>query len=249
MPTPEITLEHNLPNRVRLRFSVPPKRHKDLTRKVTRLTGVKSFTYTEVTQGAVVIFDHQRIELLRILKTIVMVLSLEYGRQPVHIRPNCSYRFTPLSLLSAGAIAGAAAATLMTPMRLYSSILRWGSVVLTAGAILEHASDELRRTGSFDFENLSIVYLINSVPQNYLVRGTAVTWLATFSRHLMPLKPQDGLKFEVIEGEDHQTGKRYDDVIISGCIDVGCLEGSHQCGNKSMVLQGLAVASSKYAVT
>lgn len=249
MTTPEIRIEHNLPNRARLRFSVPPKRHAEVTRKVVELEGVEDFAYNDITHGAVVTFDHQRIELLRILKTLVLELAFEYGRQPVHVRThNDNYQFTPLSLVSAGGIIAAAAATIFTPLRFHTTLLRWTAVALTAGAIVEHASSEIRRTGSFDFENLSIVYLINSVPQNHLVRGTFATWLATFSRHLMPLKSQSGLKFEVIEGEDHKTGKCYNDVVISGCVDMRRLEGLQPSGNKGIVLRELAHASWKSAI-
>ena len=250
MTSPEIRIEHNLPNRARIRFSIPPKRHAELTRSMLGLEGVEDFTYNDITHGAMVVFDHQRIELLRILKTLVLELALEYGRQPVHVRTaNDSYHFTSLSLVSAGGILAAAAATLFGPLRLYTTVLRWSAVALTAGAIVEHASSEIRRTGSFDFENLSIVYLINSVPQNHLVRGSLATWLATFSRHLMPLKSQNGLKFEVIEGEDHKTGKCYNDVVISGCVDMRRLEGLQPHSNKSIVLRGLAHASWRGAIS
>lgn len=249
MTTPEIRIEHNLPNRARLRFSVPPRRYKKLTLRIRGLEGVEHFSYNATTRGALVVFDHQKIELLRILKTLVLELALEYGRQPVHVRTsNDSYHFTLLSLVSAGGILAAAAATLFAPTRLYTTVLRWSAVALTGGAIVEHASGEIGRTGSFDFENLSIVYLINSVPQNHLVRGVFATWVATFSRHLMPLKPQGGLKCEVIEGEDPKTGKRYDDVLISGSIDLRRLNGLQPPSSKSLVLRGLAHASWKSAV-
>lgn len=132
MTTPEILIEHNLPNRARLRFSVPPRRHKQLTLRIRGLEGVEHFGYNEITCGALVVFDHQRIELLRILKTLVLELALEYGRQPVYLRTkNERYHFTLLSLLSAGGILAAAAATIFAPLRLYTTALRWSAVALT----------------------------------------------------------------------------------------------------------------------
>lgn len=72
--------------------------------------------------------------------------------------------------------------------------------------------------------------------------------MATFSRHLMPFKSHGGLKFEVIEGEDPKTGQRYDDVLISGSIDMHRLEGVQPSSSKSLILRGLAHASWKSAV-
>lgn len=242
MIKPEIIIEHSLPDRVRLRFSIAPKRHDHLTAVIEKIDGVNAFVYTSLTKGAVLTFNHKKIELLRILKAVVMELSFEYGRQPVYIRPNYTYHFTPLSIASAGGIVAASASYVLFSMHLQMNILRWVATTLTGAAVLEHAYGELRRTGSFDFENLSIFYLINSVRQNQLIQGSAITWLATFARHLLPSKPYEGLQFKVIEGEDHATGKKYNDVIISGSVDVGCLEGQQEKGNKNLAYHGLTLA-------
>lgn len=242
MIKPEIIIEHSLPDRVRLRFSIAPKRHEHLTHVIEEIDGVDSFIYTTLTSGAVLKFNHQKIELLRILKAIVIELSLEYGRQPVYVRPNYIYHFTPLSVASAAGIFAASVSYVLFPMQLKANLLRWAATTLTGAAVLEHAYGELRRTGSFDFENLSIFYLINAIRQNQLIQGSAVTWLATFARHLLPSKPHEGLQFKVIEGEDHSTGKIYNDVIISGSVDVGCLEGQQSNGNSSLAYHGITLA-------
>ena len=71
-----------------------------------------------------------------------------------------------------------------------------------------------------------------------LLRGSSVTWLATFSRHILPIAPNDGLKFAVVEGVDPATGARYDDVITTGFISVDQLRPAQESGT-TVLLRGL----------
>lgn len=245
MKLPEILIEHALPHRVRLRFALPPQNPGLLGENVINLEGVEDFAYTPLTRSAVIAYQSERVQLTTILKTMARQLTLENDRQPVSIRTNCGYLFTPLSLLSAGSILVAGAATALSLQNTLTTLLRWSAVVFTAGAIMEHASGEIRRAGSFDFENLSIVYLINSLSQNHLVRGAFATWLATFSRHLMPFRPQEGMKLQLIEGRDQQSGSFYQDFTTTGNLDLGCLNLNGQPNATNPWLRGIALASWK----
>ena len=168
---------------------------------------------------------------------MVLELCNSYGYQPVIVRPEAHCDFTPLALLSAGsiALAGMARFGVLLP----NQFLLRACASLTAGAVMEHAYNEFRETGSFDFENLSIVYLANSVNNGQLLKGSFFTWFATFSRHVLPVNPHDGLKLTVVEGKDHPSGRRYNDVITSGCINIHDFDGQ-KTKNHHLTLKSLA---------
>jgi hypothetical protein len=108
---------------------------------------------------------------------------------------------------------------------LAGTIAGWAAVGTTAVAVIEHAYIEIKRTGSFDPEALSIVYLINSASMSHLVRGSLFTWLASFSRHLIRFPFLDGLKLTIIEGVDEIKKQKYLDVVTSGSISMSSFEG------------------------
>lgn len=223
MKNPEITIVHSLPNRVRLRLALSVKRPDELIKVLCQCNGVRSASYSNISQTMLIHYDHMECEFLHILKVMVLELCSSYGYKPVIVRPEAHYSFTPLAFISAASIGfiGLAQFFMLFPTR----VLNWACAGLTAAAVLEHAYNEFNESGSFDFENLSIVYLANSVNNGHFLKGSFFTWLATFSRHIMPVNPHDGLKLTVIEGEDYPSGRRYNDVITSGCININNFDG------------------------
>ena len=225
MSIPILTIVHNLPDRVRLNFSMPPANPDALCSWLMEDKRFRQVTYSTVSHNIVIAFDHKEIELLHIFKMIAISLADEYKRQPIYVRPSDSYRFTPATSLSAMLIASALVLRLVNNRSLAGNIVGWAAVATTAAAVIEHAYIEIKRTGSFDPEALSIVYLINSAGTGHLVRGSLFTWLASFSRHLIRFPFLDGLKLSVIEGFDEIKKHRYLDVITAGSISMSSFEG------------------------
>lgn len=225
MTLPILTIVHNLPDRVRLHFSIPPGNPDALCAKLMKDQRFRQASYSDVSQTIVIGFDHKEIELLHIFKMIAIALADEYHRQPLYVRPNDTYRFTLATRVSAILILTALTLRLIKNGPLAGTIVGWAAVGTTAAAVVEHAYIEIKRTGSFDPEALSIVYLINSAGMGHLVRGSLFTWLASFSRHLIRFPFLDGLKMTIIEGFDEEKRKKYLDVVTSGSISMSSFEG------------------------
>jgi hypothetical protein len=222
---PVFTIIHSLPDRVRLHFSIPPANFDDVKRRLLKDKRIRQLEYSWVSHTCVIHYDHKKIEFLQILKLLTLALADEYHRQPVHVRPKDLYQFTALTKISAMAIIIASASRLMNINTMTGIIVGWTAVTATAAAVIEHAYTEIKGTGSFDPEALSIVYLFNSVGRGQLLSGALFTWLASFSRHLLRLPYLEGLKLTVIEGFGEGSEKKYMDVVTSGSISMSSLEG------------------------
>ena len=225
MTLPIITIVHSLPDRVRLHFSAPPVNFNIVRKRFSKDKRIRILSYSKVSHTCVIQFDHKKVELLHILKMITLTLADEYHRQPVYVLPKDVYRFTTLTRISALAIILYSASRLSQSNTLTNNILGWTAVVTTAAAVIEHAYIEIKRTGSFDPEALSIVYLVNSAGKNQLLQGALFTWLASFSRHLLRFPYLNGIKLSVIEGFDASSESKYLDVVASGSISMSNLEG------------------------
>ena len=227
MALPILTIIHHLPERVRLHFSILPANPDALCRRLMEDKRLRRVSFSGVSRNCVIEFDHLQIGLLRIFKMIAIALADEYQRQPVYVRPNDTYRFTLATRVSAMFVIAALAVGGLKPRSLARAIVGWTAVGTTAAAVIEHAYIEIKRTGSFDPEALSIVYLINSAGMGHLVRGSLFTWLASFSRHLIRFPSLDGLTLTLIEGFDETKKQRYLDVVTSGSLS---LSGSERKG-------------------
>ncbi len=226
---PIITILHCLPDRVRLHFSVPPRNVENLRENLLQDSRIWQMTYSPVSRTCVLSYDHKDVELLHVLKMIVILLADEYHRQPVYILPKDVYRLSPLTTFSAVAILVASISRLAGLSATAGSLSGWTAVGSTAAAVIEHAYIEIKRTGSFDPEALSIVYLINSAGRREFIRGALFTWLASFSRHLMRFPHLDGLKMSFVEGFNEMRKEKYLDVVTSGSISMSSLEGRSHC--------------------
>ena len=226
MTIPILTIVHSLPDRVRLHFSIPPTNFDPVEDRLLKDKRIYQVTYSEVSHTCVIGFEHKKVELLHILKMLVMALADEYNRQPVFIRPRKFHRFTVLTQASALSILIALASRLFQANSMTYMIFGWTAVGSTAAAVIEHAYTEIKLTGSFDPEALSIVYLFNSAGRGQLVRGAVFTWLASFSRHLMHVPHLEGLKMMIIEGFDESKKEKYLDVVTTGSIGMSSLEGN-----------------------
>lgn len=225
MSIPVLTIVHCLPGRVRLHFSIPPVKMKDIEKQLMADTSIRELNYSGVSHTCVIQYQEQNIELVQVLKRLAIALADEYQRQPIFIRPRDYYHFTPLTQASALSIVLATINRLIQGNSLSYMLLGWSAVWITAVAVIEHAYKEIKRTGRFDPEALSVVYLFNSAGRGQLLRGALFTWLASFSRHLLRVPYLEGLKMEVVEGFDETNQIKYLDVVTSGSMSLSGWNG------------------------
>ncbi len=243
MKNPEISIVHALENRIRLHFSEPPIQYEALNEHISNLKGVQSFSYSDVSKNALVTFESKEIDLLKILKEIVMSLSSQYCMRYVTIRVRDTMNFTSLSMLSLASIGTAylLRATKLFPKHPNNPLyyLECGSAIITAFAVLEHAAIEVNKTGIFDPEAFSILYLVTQFNGKHPLKGAKWTWLASFGRHLFPIASTNHLTIKVIEGVDYKSGNVYSDVVVSGSLSLLDHEKRNKSFNKKELIHGV----------
>lgn len=215
MEKPSITILHKLSFRVRIKFSWPPRNMQNIEQVVMEHIGIRSISYNTITKTALIYFNPLEVELQEIIIRIAVALSKEYSMIPIRILEKQKAKYISPLMITSGACIGAGFLTsLINPSVPISKLLNWIIVGTTISAVAEHAWLDLRRKGIFDPEVLSVVYLINSAQKAGLHKSGALTWIATFGRHLLASN-QKGIELRVFEVADAKAGVDFYDVIIS----------------------------------
>ncbi|MFC1833265.1 hypothetical protein ACFL2Q_00855 [Thermodesulfobacteriota bacterium] len=194
-----ITIVHQLPGRFRLRLSDPPERPGDTAGRVRAHEGIIAMEYNGISRSMLVRFNPLEVSREEIILRIAYDLSLEYDRIPVRILVEPESReVSDSAFYSALTIVVALAARGMTANPRTRLALDWTAALGTAGAVVIHGWDDMRRRGYFDPEVLSVVYLGASMVRGSFLPATVVTWLTTFGRHLLAPVPQ-GVRLRLVE--------------------------------------------------
>ncbi len=95
--------------------------------------------------------------------------------------------------------------------------LNYNAGLSTAAAVLGHAWHDVKKEGIYDPEVVSVVYLINSLIKGNFLVASAITWAATFGRHILePSEESCCLKAIEVNSEGKKT---YMDVEIQEVVD------------------------------
>jgi hypothetical protein len=192
----EIVMAHNLPERVRLRLSQPLKDPHNTIRNIEVHAGVKHIIYTAMTQNILVTFDRRLITLEEIIIRVALVFSAEHDLAPTTIKgsqPQTS--LSELSFLSGITLIAGHLSRLLSSRSKTSYVVQLLSGLGTSIAVLEHTYSDLKQTGKFHPEVLSVGYLIASFIRGNPLRGATIAWIMTFARHLLE-EPAKELKIE-----------------------------------------------------
>jgi hypothetical protein len=192
----EIVLAHRLPGRIRLRLSHPLKQPAKAAENIRRHEGIRSVAYTSETRNLLIFFDSPAVTFEEIIIRTALAYSSEYDLAPTTIK--ASQPRTALSELSA-----LSALTLIAGhlLRLFASGSKSTRTVgllcglSTSAAVLEHTYSDIKQTGRFHPEVLSVGYLLVSFVRGNPLRGATIAWLSTFARHLLE-PPAKALKIE-----------------------------------------------------
>ncbi len=224
MSNAEITVVHALKNRIRLHFNEPPIHADNLVKPVLALSGVVSCSYSEITRNILIFYNSKDITLLTVLKEIVNTLASQYCMRSVSVRVRDTFQFSKLSLLAIMSITGSYLARFSGVMPLKNGhpvkYFEYIAAAITGVAVLEHAAIEINKTGIFDPEAFSVLYLVNQIKGKQPVKGAFWTWVASFGRHLFPVVQTNRIIFKVIEGVDYKTGEKYSDIVTSGSLSL-----------------------------
>jgi hypothetical protein len=180
-----IDILHSIPGRVRLKFVPGVADEEKLRSQVMEHEGIASFSYSPVTQTALIWFEDMVVEVQEILIRTAVAFSLQHGLKAVKLsQPTPNEFITPKGLLAGATILSTGILSLFSRSTFLGTATNWLSAVTTTAAVLEHAGFDYRKKGSVDPEVLSLVFLANSVLNNKkLLLPSALTWITTFGRH------------------------------------------------------------------
>ncbi len=224
MKNAEIIVLHSLPNRIRLHFSEPPFRSNDVVESLLELEGVTACSYSVVTRNILIYFTPSKTSLLDVLKHIVLSLSAQYCMRRVCVKVHDRYKLSSLSYLALISIGGISIVRFLKIGSFFNVVptraIEYGIATMTGLAVFEHAAIEINRTGIFDPEAFSVLYLFTQIKEGHPIKGAFWTWIASFGRHLVPISQSNHITFKVIEGVDYKTAEKYTDIVTTGSLSL-----------------------------
>lgn len=183
-----MTVLHKLPNRVRVKLSVPVKNFELFERNITHdIEESIKLKYTPVTKTLTAKFDPENIYLQEVIYKILTAFSIENGMVPVKFLEGSEQKaMESFSLYSGATIIMSGLHMLMNKNGTeLQNIMNWFSLGMTSAAIFEHACIEVNKKGVFDLEILPAIYLVKSFLITPKLSLVAMIWLTTFGRHII----------------------------------------------------------------
>ena len=186
-----VTIEHDLPGRLRIRLSHALRQPERMRRLVAGHVGVSEVHYTAVSRSVLVQYDPKYISTEEIVIRIATGLSLEHDNAAIRVLTRPQTRELTDSAFYSGVVLLATLALRLTGRyTAASAALDRIAGLTTAGAALHHGWVDYRLRGNFDPEVLSVTYLLTALLGGNALPATIFTWISTFGRHLVRLPAQ-----------------------------------------------------------
>lgn len=182
-----MTILHRLPNRVRLKLSVPIKKLDVFEKNINTEVGDISLKYSPITKSVVVNFDPEQIYLQEVIYKVLTAFSIENGMIPVKLLEGVEQKVIGnFSIYSGASIAMSWLNMLINKNDTQlQNLMNWFALGMTSAGILEHAFVDTKRKGVFDLEILPAIYLVKSFLDTPKLSLVAMIWITTFGRHLV----------------------------------------------------------------
>ncbi|MDO4690485.1 MAG: hypothetical protein Q4A58_04240 [Fusobacterium sp.] len=181
-----ITVVHRLPNRVRIKLSLPMKEPKNFYKTIKNNLSMLNFKYSPRNQCLTLEFEPSEILLQEIIYRVGIAFSIENGLVQVRLLEGYEYKsISPIAIYAFAAITAAGFNKFINidNTKLQNSMNTF-AMGITVGSVLEHAYSEVRRRGMFDIEILPALYLLKSFIEESKLSTVLIMWLTTFGRHL-----------------------------------------------------------------
>lgn len=236
---PSLTIVHELPGRVRLQASLEIRNPKKMTKTVKSHPGISVISYSPITKSILVLFDPHVVSREELVIRIGLFISIENSAIPIKVLSQ-----PPVSDLSDSAYYSGLSLLIATILKVLRkdtnniAIMDWLSGALTSYSVLDHGWSEIKKSGYFHPEVLSIVYLLVSMIKGNIVSAAIITWFSTFGRHLLQEAPS-AVELKPVQVTDKETNKTFYEVNIS----------SMKADVDKVTALGIIPAIIKYAVT
>lgn len=180
-----VTLLHELPGRIRTRLSVPPSDLQRFKKAMMSHDGLKSVHYNGISKSLLVTYKSGHLSTEEILLRTAIALSMEHNYRAVKVRLGEDAEVMTDAAIIAGLALLAAGGFQFADKSGSTAWLTRASGIAVALAVGEHGWREARERGYVHPEVLSVAYLFASWLRGNILRGAAVTWVASFGRHLL----------------------------------------------------------------
>ena len=210
---PTVTIEHELPGRLRIRLSHALRQAERARRLVAEHAGVEEVQYTPVSRSMLVRYDPRHISSEEIVIRIATGLSLEQDNASIGVLARPPMReLTDSAFYSGIALLAALALRVFGQYTTASVALERIAGITTAGAALYHGWLDYRLRGNFDPEVLTVTYLLTALLRGNPLPAATFTWISTFGRHLIHL-PARGIVVRSAQTGRHGTSPRFEVVV------------------------------------
>lgn len=219
-----MTILHRLPNRVRIKLSLPIKEITSFYNTVKENLTFLNLKYNPRSKSLIIEFEPNEILLQEIIYRVGIAFSVENGLVPIRLLEDHEYKsISPISIYSLASITVAGINKLINAndTNLQNSMNTF-AMGITVGSVLEHAYEEVKRRGVFDIEVIPALYLLKSFVEEAKLSTVLIMWLTTFGRHLtVPRQPSKILKvFRTKNSQGYQyTATILDDHTIENFSD------------------------------
>ena len=182
----ELAIAHQLPGRIRLKFSHSPKHSDQMVDHIQNHVGVESIKYTDTTKNLLVRFEQSEITHQEIILRAGLSLSMDYDMSPVRLRiQKKNQSFGNLSSVALAVLVANHAWQLFSKKSGGLGGFQMVSGATTLAAVMEHVVQDFRGKGYFHPEVFSVYYLLLSFIRGNILKGSTITWFTTFGRHLL----------------------------------------------------------------
>ena len=180
-----VTLVHKLPGRIRTRLSVAPVDLHRFRKAMLSHEGLESVTFNTISKSLLIRYEYGHLTTEEILLRTAIALSMEHNYRAVIVRLGEDGEVMTDAAILAGLTLLAAGGFQLASKGGSTAWFTRVSGMAVAMAVAEHGWREAKEQGYVHPEVLSVAYLFASWLRGNILRGAAVTWVASFGRHLL----------------------------------------------------------------
>jgi hypothetical protein len=180
-----VTLVHELPGRIRTKLSNPPADLHRFQKAMLSHDGLESVAYNAVSKSLLIKYERGHLTTEEILLRTAIALSMEHNYKAVVVRLGEDGEVMTDAAMLAGLTLLAAGGFQLASKGGSTAWFTRLSGMAVALAVAEHGWREAKEQGYVHPEVLSVAYLFASWLRGNILRGAAVTWVASFGRHLL----------------------------------------------------------------
>ncbi|MCB8815015.1 hypothetical protein [Desulfosporosinus shakirovi] len=214
MSYPVMNIVHQLPGRVRISLSMPPRRIEKLEKEVLEHTGIHCVKFSPITRSVLVYYNPIEIEMPEIIVRIGTALSIEYNMCPVYVENKKNVGVNIIDNYALGALIAAwIGKSGLLPLANIANLLEWNAGISTLAAVINHGISEIKISGTPDPEVVTAVYLLNSMLKREFLISSTITWISTFIRHLTG-EELGRISIQAFQAFSQEENRMYYDVAV-----------------------------------